>query len=238
LTSKPGEGYFARSRSVALSCVAIAPVAAFYEVGLVMTNAQVVNGAELLLRSLFMIAGPVYGPIAWRCALGLAVLTAAVVVVRGNFKIPGDILGVIAEGCVLGLLLGPAALWIQGRVSALLSLSQESRSLSLNLALALGAGVYEEVLFRLILLSALYTCIRRVGSAGSHPVLAAAGAVVISAVLFSGFHHWPGGEPFAWQPFCFRAIAGLALGGIFIARGLGVAVYTHAAYDLLVVLSS
>jgi hypothetical protein len=58
-------------------------------------------------------------------------------------------------------------------------------------------------------------------------------AVLLSALLFSGFHHmWPGGEPFHASVFLFRAMAGVLLGGLMLLRGYGVCVYTHAMYDV------
>lgn len=234
--SRTGDPYWLRSRSAALSILAIAPLAVLYEVGLAVTNAPVVNGAELLLHQVFWIGGPTYGPIAWRVALALVFVASAVVVLRGHFKLPGDLLGIVAEGLVFGILLGPTAYWLQSKISAFLSIQAESRSLGMQLALSLGAGVYEEILFRLIVLSAIYSGISRASVVGSHPVFGASAAVVASALLFSAFHHVPGGEPFAAPVFFYRAIAGVVLGVLFIARGLGVAVYTHTAYDVLVTL--
>ena len=59
------------------------------------------------------------------------------------------------------------------------------------------------------------------------------GALVLSALVFSLFHHiGPGAEAFTQRIFVFRAMAGLVLGALFILRGFGVCVYAHALYDL------
>ena len=98
--------------------------------------------------------------------------------------------------------------------------------------LSIGAGIYEELLFRLILLTTLlfvFKDLLRI-SFGWSLVL----AVVGSAVLFS-LYHYLGTEPFTPQTFFFRTAAGIYFGGIFIFRGFGVDVGTHVAYDLIAV---
>jgi len=58
-------------------------------------------------------------------------------------------------------------------------------------------------------------------------------AAIGSAVVFSAFHYVGSlADPFTWNSFVFRAMAGLVLAGLYVARGFAVAVYTHAFYDL------
>ena len=49
--------------------------------------------------------------------------------------------------------------------------------------------------------------------------------------------HYTGaiGDSFSVHSFLFRFVAGIILSAIFIFRGLGIAVYTHATYDVLTV---
>lgn len=102
-----------------------------------------------------------------------------------------------------------------------------------RLMIALGAGLYEELLFRVVLVGALGAVARRV--LGFGPVLAGAVAVVGGAVLFALAHHvGPLGEPLALQPFTFRAVAGLFFSALYVLRGFGIAAWTHALYDVLV----
>ncbi len=106
-----------------------------------------------------------------------------------------------------------------------------SRSAAADLVGAVGAGIYEELLFRLTLLPLAYGLFRmlRCGPRG-----AAALAVVSSSLLFALCHHLgPHGEIPAVGPFLFRAVAGGVLAGLFWWRGFGIAVGAHAAYDLL-----
>jgi hypothetical protein len=228
--------YFERSRRLSVSFLAITPLLALYEVGLAVTDAPIANGAELLLRRIFYVAGPRYGPMLWRIALLAAFAGAAFVVIRDSVPVLRDVPRIALEGLAYGAFLGPFALWLQRRLVSFLAIQAgERHGIVLDAALACGAGVYEEILFRLLVLSAIYYVVRRAtGTGAAHQVAAGIVAVVASSLLFSAFHHWPGGEPFEWRPFVFRSIAGSTLGALFLARGLGIAVYTHAAYDLLV----
>ncbi len=98
--------------------------------------------------------------------------------------------------------------------------------------LSIGAGIYEELLFRLLLLTTLLFLLKDVlqMSFGWSLILAVGGA----AVLFS-LYHYLGTEPFTPQTFFFRTAAGIYFGGIFIFRGFGVDVGTHVTYDLIAV---
>jgi hypothetical protein len=95
-----------------------------------------------------------------------------------------------------------------------------------------GAGVYEETLFRLMLVPTFYAILRVLQMP---QVLSSSWAVTASALLFALAHHagMPG-EPFTWYAFIFRWMAGVFFAWIFILRGFGIAVGTHTAYDILV----
>jgi len=96
----------------------------------------------------------------------------------------------------------------------------------------LGAGVYEEALFRLLLVPVFFQALRALQTP---QVFASALAVTGSALLFSLAHHAGNpGEAFTWYAFIFRWMAGVFFAWIFILRGFGIAVGTHTAYDILV----
>ncbi len=96
----------------------------------------------------------------------------------------------------------------------------------------LGAGVYEEALFRLVLVPILFVLLRLLQTP---QILASALAVTGSALLFSLAHHaGTPGEAFTWYAFIFRWMAGVFFAWIFVIRGFGIAVGTHTAYDILV----
>ncbi len=63
---------------------------------------------------------------------------------------------------------------------------------------------------------------------------AAVWSVGLGAVLFSAFHHIGGSEPFRWDYFVHRCVAGVFFSAIYTTRSFGVAVSGHALYDILV----
>ncbi|MBW7906187.1 MAG: CPBP family intramembrane metalloprotease [Phycisphaerae bacterium] len=107
-----------------------------------------------------------------------------------------------------------------------------SPALAERLVLALGAGIYEELVFRLGLISLLMLLLADLARL---PYAVAAGAATLAAaVLFAWCHYEPIGlDAFAWDTFLVRAAAGAYLSLVFIGRGLGIAVGAHAAYNLL-----
>lgn len=95
-----------------------------------------------------------------------------------------------------------------------------------------GAGIYEEVLFRLLLCFVLGFLFRQIGM----PFLVSGVLTLLaSAVLFAAAHHiGPYGEKFECYVFLFRSLAGLYFALLYRLRGFGIAVGTHACYDVLV----
>jgi membrane protease YdiL (CAAX protease family) len=95
-----------------------------------------------------------------------------------------------------------------------------------------GAGVYEEVLFRLLLLTAIRAVVGMVGLPGIPGSIL---ALLASSVLFSLAHHaGPFGQAFELKVFVFRMLAGTYFGIIYLLRGFGVTAGTHACYDVMV----
>jgi len=95
-----------------------------------------------------------------------------------------------------------------------------------------GAGIYEEALFRLFVITGLAAMLK-CASVPSIPATLLAG--VGSALLFAAAHHiGPQGEPMDSFRFLYRTTAGIYFALLFWFRGFGVAVGTHALYDVLV----
>ncbi len=99
-----------------------------------------------------------------------------------------------------------------------------------KLLLSIGAGIYEELLFRLILISLLGMIMIDLARLPEPPSVFF--MVLISATAFS-LYHYLGPETFSWPTFMFRAVAGGYLAGIFILRGFGITVGCHVVYDIL-----
>ncbi|MDB4916661.1 MAG: Abortive infection protein [Gemmatimonadetes bacterium] len=102
-----------------------------------------------------------------------------------------------------------------------------------KLTLSLGAGLYEELLFRVVLVALLA---RGFGVLFGR-TLGGVIATVLGALIFSAFHYMGSlGETFQVQSFVFRAIAGLAFSALYLTRGFGITAWTHALYDIFVLL--
>lgn len=96
----------------------------------------------------------------------------------------------------------------------------------------IGAGVYEEVMFRLLLVPAAFLGFRMFEFP---PKWAAVMAAITTSFLFALAHHvGPAADGFNLFAFSFRAAAGLFFATVFLLRGFGITVGCHAAYDLLV----
>lgn len=101
-----------------------------------------------------------------------------------------------------------------------------------NTILSLGAGIYEEFVFRLILMTGLMLILGDL--LRLHQRWASLLMVAISAVLFS-LYHYLGNESFQMRSFVFRAIAGIYFGVLFLVRGFGVTAGCHIAYDIMII---
>jgi hypothetical protein len=134
----------------------------------------------------------------------------------------GGVVSAVASGLVR-----PTALLVQATVA---ELGTGSR-----LMLSLGAGLYEELLFRVLLVGGLAWVGRRL--LGWRPLVAGLAAVLVGALVFSWFHYiGPYGDPFQLYSFVFRTIAGLAFSALFLLRGFGITAWAHALYDVFLLL--
>lgn len=93
--------------------------------------------------------------------------------------------------------------------------------------IAVGAGLYEEMLFRLVGLALLHFIL--VDLLGMKPFWGQPLAVLIAAAAFSAYHHNQTGAEFM-----FKLIAGGYFGTVYLMRGFGIVVATHALYDIIV----
>lgn len=225
-------GYAAWSRDPATSLFAVLPLWLAYEGLRLLLAPGERNGAEVLVSESLRALGPHAVPM-MRAIFALTVLGAAWSLYRRAVPWVRVAAVIVLEGTVYGLMLGPLASALAASSHRLLSMTPGLR-LSADLVASLGAGLFEELVFRLALVSLLSLLLTRVCEVSRLPRWSpAAIAVVVSAFAFSFFHHvGPGAPPIQRDVFVFRVAAGLLLGFLFVVRGFGVAVYTHALYDM------
>lgn len=116
--------------------------------------------------------------------------------------------------------------------------SSPAMRLLANIVTSIGAGIYEELVFRLILICVLMVLFQNVLRFNHKNSIIL--SVLLSAALFSAHHHidlftgqiYPAGQ-FSWTQFGFRTIAGVYFAVLFAIRGFGITAGTHAFYDII-----
>lgn len=200
------------------------------------------NGADVLLKSLFQALGGRSGLIMF----GALLVGAGAWVVWGDCRkakpieprlfalmAAESVLYALAFGLVTGTLtsLLLPGLSMVGRPSQLALQFAAGWSLPTQLMISLGAGIYEELLFRVLLVSGLAWLVR--GLLNWSRTAAGIFAVAAGALIFSAFHYiGPYGDTLELASFTFRAVAGVLFSGLFLLRGFGITAWTHALYDV------
>lgn len=237
----PASDYWVDARKP-LSCLLfLIPWIAVYEVGVLMLADRepdrIRNGADYWMRSLLSLAG--LGQVLLLPVFVVGVLLTWHIVRQHPWQVRLETqVGMLAESFLLAV-----ALIAAGQVHHLLFLNlhpaaPDARLLTLatgDLTRAvsfIGAGVYEEVMFRLLLVPAAFFAFRMFEFPKKW---AAVMAAVTTAFVFALAHHvGPNADAFNLFTFSFRAVAGVFFAAIFFLRGFGITVGCHAAYDLLV----
>ncbi len=238
--------YWRVSRAPRYSLLFALPLLLLYEVAAFLlsgdTIAGVRNGADVLLKSLFVSFGGQRGLLLFDILL-LGVGAAFILRDRRRNPEPmraGVFLGMLGESVVGGLLFGGlagllTALLLRG-VPHLMLAQISSLSVPTQLAVALGAGIYEELLFRVLLVGGLALFARRI--LGWRPAAAGVLAAALGAVVFSAFHYVGAyGDAFTLPSFLFRLIAGLLFSAMYLLRGFGITAWTHALYDVFLIVA-
>lgn len=221
--------YGSYTRSAYYGAVAALPLLLAYEALLAWSGTpgffQVRNAADVWLRLLLFSLGAGHSLATW---VTILLLVAAIALARPADMplVPGYFALLLLEAIGYSAALGAASLLLPWAVSAAMPHGVETASAIAN---ALGAGLFEELAFRVILFTGLFWLARRV--LGPKPALVL--AVLGASLLFSLAHYaGPDGEAFNLGTFAFRWGAGLAFTMLYAGRGFGVTAYTHAFYDL------
>ena len=196
------------------------------------------NGADVILQSLFVALAGSRGPLLFLITLNVA---GAWLIVRDWRRHPGAIRPryfafMLVESALLAFVAG---FTIGSVTTQLVTPPQmaigfpDGAPLSTRLMLAIGAGLYEELLFRVLMVGAIaWICAR---GFGWKPSVAATVAVILGAFLFSAFHYvGAGGDELQLYSFVFRFVGGLFFSALYVVRGFGITAWTHALYDILV----
>jgi hypothetical protein len=229
--TRPSDTYWSLSRTPLQSLFFTMPLVLAYEGGvLLLGRGTPRNGADVWLRSLLDAFGfgeyfllpllTVVGLLAWHHVEND----------RWLFR-PGILVAMAVESVVLAFLLLGIARMQERLWPALLGMMVDGGVIARLIGFC-GAGLYEEVLFRLLLLPTVVWSLELFGWTSGRALF---GGILLTSLLFSGAHYvGPLGDRFELYSFTFRALAGLFFGLLFVARGFGITAGTHAAYDMLV----
>ena len=238
--------YAALTRTATYSFLVALPLLLLYELGALLINADrsfaIRVGADVWIKQFLASLGAT-----GHLALGGVVLAIGIAVFLWERKKrlplrPRYFAGMLRESTVWGVLL---AYLISGTVGVLFNGALASAPVlgavqaaapgkGTMLVLSLGAGLYEELVFRVLLVGGLYLLARR--AFGMERVAAYVGAALIGALLFSAVHYTgPYADPLELPSFTIGFLLGLARNAHFLVRGFGIAAWTHALYDVMVV---
>ncbi|MBH50235.1 MAG: hypothetical protein CMG69_05755 [Candidatus Marinimicrobia bacterium] len=229
--------YFRESRKPIYSFILSVPLFLLYEVGIILINSEDLpilrNGGDVLIRN-FLESFGFLGIYSTGILLILGFLLVLFIQRNTLFKSPyrKDVLPkMVAESFLWSL----ALYFFMGVFRQVyFSITVESAWFA-QIVMSLGAGIYEEIIFRLLLITFFVKIIQIIFSWGKNTSLIY--AIPLSAVLFSLFHFI---GIYADAPnfplFLIRFFGGCFLGCLYQLRGFGIAAYTHCIYDLIVVI--
>lgn len=237
--------YTQETKRFAYGVVAVLPLLAVYEYGVWQgALGRALNGADALLQiALAWVAaffGIHYGT--WLIAVVVGILAAGfgIYLKRQHVRIrPSYLLGMFFEAAAMGVALAVAVHLMLDRTLPHFFTFAPNPGVVRQLALqgldttwpkvvaAVGAGVFEELLFRVLLLGFLYRLWAGRGALGDD-TSATTRAILLSSALFAALHLGSVGIGGLISIFS----TSLLLSGLYLARGYGIAALAHTAYDL------
>lgn len=212
----------------------VVPIFLLYQVGTFFTDRQ--NGVDLVTTLIFRLRGASENAFLGLFAAAALSILGLFLWTRRKQRFQVRMVGpVVMESALYALLMGNAILLLMTRVLGLAPPTlgpPAAPDAWLVIHVSAGAGLHEELVFRLILFGGLLWLL---GRAQVRPWLRLVLALGVSAVLFSGAHHLPPhGEPYTTFAFVYRILAGVVFGLLYQYRGFATAVYSHFLYDVLV----
>ncbi len=237
--------YWQASRAPRYSLLFVLPLLLFYQTLAVLLATgprSLRNGADVILQSLFVGLAGTWGPLLFMvCLIAIGLwLVVRDMRARGSRLKASVFWGMLGESVFLALAFGTVVGGITSRVVgplqalAVPGLAPTTPELGwwTRLMLSLGAGLYEELLFRVVLVALLAFAARHV--LGWRPWPAGVAATALGAAIFSAFHYiGPYGDRLELYSFVFRMIAGLFFSALYLLRGFGITAWTHALYDVM-----
>lgn len=239
-------GYWSKTRAPRYSLIFALPLFLLYE-ALAAAYAgapgvqSVRNAADVLLKTPFFLFTGTKGSLAFFATVtAVAIFLVARDLAKSKDRPkPKWFVFMLGESAILAMLLGIVVGTLTQRLlgGLMMSVPQatplEAMPAGMKFMLSLGAGLYEELLFRVILVGGMAYGLRWLGL--GVPVSGVI-ATVVGALIFSAFHYiGEYGDPLELASFTYRAIAGVVFSALYLTRGFGITAWTHALYDVYVI---
>jgi hypothetical protein len=239
------KGYWRDSHAPRYSLLFALPLLLLYQVLVALSPSDagggLRNGADVILQTLFTSIAGSRGPLIFMVCLVAAGLWLVVRDARAHDRDlrPAVFALMLVEAVLLAVVFGGVVSLITSEILHATTMLPPPQLNQLGpgarVMLSLGAGLYEELLFRVLLVGTLAWAGRRL--LGFRPFVAGLWAALLGAVVFAAFHYiGPYGDRLEVYSFVFRTIAGLAFSALFLLRGFGITAWTHALYDLFLLL--
>lgn len=227
--------YLSVSKKLSNGFIFILPLLVIYELGIAMSGSNIKNSADVMVKMPFEFFGR-NGSLIFNMVVAV-IFFVAVFLLEKDHKLQFRVfIPMFFESFIYALFLGPIVGRAVGYIMHHFLANPMTSDTGMQIILSVGAGVYEEIVFRLILLTVLNLLFIKVFNLNK--VAAIVFSVIIGSALFSGIHYVGSlSYTFTSASFIFRFLAGAVLSTIFMLRGLGIAVYTHAIYDVMLVLN-
>ena len=244
------ESYLERTSRPIYAIFFLLPFIIFYEVGTILINTDVLSRTQVRVVA-FVWLQNFLEHIGFSSKAAWAIPPLAVVVTlvamqlasqKDWYFVFSDIWPMAVECILLAVPLIVLSLFLSSPPMAGVMGAGESRGngqfLLADIVTGIGAGIYEELVFRLILICVLMFLFEDL--LGFDRRSSVVISVCISAAMFSAHHHidfFTGRvnqrDLFNWVKFGFRTLAGIYFAVLFAIRGFGITAGTHAFYDII-----
>ncbi len=234
--SKGAGGYFKRTLDPLPCLFFLLPLLVIYEIGTFLYATDPTTGqiqtirARSILQSMFELVGvtgyslPVY--------LVIGILLLWHLIRRDKFAIEPRLYGKMAI---------ESAMWALPLVAIMTLVAKYAHpqaglsggpdpGVKAMLVFSVGAGIYEELLFRLMGLSLIRMGMQHILRAKPEPANYV--AIIVTSIAFALYHYNP--VDFTLNAALQYCLAGVFFSGVYAYRGFGIVVGTHAMYDVMV----
>lgn len=248
------DSYLDRTSRPVYALAYLLPFIVIYEIGTMLISPEALNRSQVRVVSFVWMQNALeYLGFSQRFVWVMPPLAVVLILIglqitsRSDWKVyPSDFIPMTIECILLAIPLIVLCLAINrsvnpsaiGAMQTSAAVETDQGTFMVNIVTGIGAGIYEELVFRLVLICILMMLFQDLLNLDR--TISIVLSILISAVLFSLHHHFfflngslHSGEAFSFMKFTFRLLAGIYFAVLFAVRGFGIAAGTHAYYDII-----